>query len=79
MALAAIRYVAAFSKSALGLIHLRCQVKPDASRERQGIIAVSDESIQICVAARAREGEANKASITVLSDVLGYPDPTSKS
>ena len=69
MALPAIRYVASSTKFALGSIHLQCHVKPGASKQREGIISVSDNGIEICVSARAREGEANKAVREVFSNV----------
>lgn len=65
----AIRYVASSTKFALGSIHLQCRVKPGASRQREGIISVSDTVIEICVSERAREGEANKAVREVFSNV----------
>lgn len=65
----AIRYVASSTKSALGSIYLQCHVKPGASKQREGIVSVTDEVIEICVSARAQEGEANKAVKAVISDV----------
>ena len=65
----AIRYVAATTKSAFSSIHLHCHVKPGASKQRQGIISISDNLIEVCVAAQAREGEANKAVKEVFSTV----------
>ncbi|KAL2072229.1 hypothetical protein VTL71DRAFT_11572 [Oculimacula yallundae] len=71
--LPAIRHVASSAKSALGLIHIQCHVKPGASKQREGIISVSDSVIEICVAAQARDGEANKAVRELFSDVLRCP------
>jgi uncharacterized protein len=67
--LPAIRYVASTTKSALGHLYLQCHVKPRASKQREGIISVSDAVIDVCVSAQAREGEANKAVREVFSDV----------
>jgi uncharacterized protein len=67
--LPAIRHVASSSKSALGYIYLQCHVKPGASKQREGIVSVSKDVIEMCVAAQAREGEANKAVREILSSV----------
>ncbi|EEU46249.1 uncharacterized protein NECHADRAFT_19877, partial [Fusarium vanettenii 77-13-4] len=56
-----------------GSLHLQLHVKPGASKNREGVIAVTDDAIELCVAAQAREGEANKAVVQVLSSVLGVP------
>lgn len=69
----AIRFVAGSKKSPLGSLHLSLHVKPGASKNREGVISVTDEVIEVCVAAQAREGEANKAVVQVLSSVLGVP------
>ncbi|KAI9791804.1 MAG: hypothetical protein M1833_001328 [Piccolia ochrophora] len=57
------------SKLPTATIHLVCHVKPGASSKREGIIAVEDSQIELCVAAQAREGEANKAVRELISDV----------
>ncbi|TVY89771.1 UPF0235 protein [Lachnellula willkommii] len=67
--LLAIRHVASSSKSALGYIYLQCHVKPGASKQREGIASVSENVIEVCVSAQAREGESNKAVREVLSSV----------
>jgi uncharacterized protein YggU (UPF0235/DUF167 family) len=48
---------------------MRCNVKPGTNKNREGIAAVNEEAVEICVAAQAREGEANKAVVRVLSEV----------
>lgn len=65
----AIRYVARTKKNPLGSVYLQCHVKPGASKTREGVTGLTDDAIEICVAAQAREGEANKAVVKVLSDV----------
>jgi hypothetical protein len=65
----AIRHVASSAKSAFGYIHLQCHVKPGASKQRQGIISVSNDVIEVCVSAQPKDGEANKAVREVFSDV----------
>lgn len=65
----AIRCVAASKKNPFGAVYLQCHVKPGASKSREGVTALTDDAIEICVAAQAREGEANKAVVKVLSDV----------
>ncbi|RMJ18751.1 hypothetical protein BHE90_014591 [Fusarium euwallaceae] len=69
----AIRFVTGTKKSPLGSLHLQLHVKPGASKNREGVIAITDDAIELCVAAQAREGEANKAVVQVLSSVLEVP------
>ena len=69
----AIRFVTGSKKSPLGSLHLQLRVKPGASKNREGVIAVTDDAIELCVSAQAREGEANKAVVQVLSGILGVP------
>lgn len=69
----AIRFVTGSKKSPLGSLHLRLHVKPGASKTREGVLAVTDDAIELCVAAQAKEGEANKAVVQVLSETLGVP------
>ncbi|KAH6643864.1 hypothetical protein C7974DRAFT_8216 [Boeremia exigua] len=72
----AIRFVAgkaAKGRFATGSIQLLCHVKPGASANREGITAVADDIIDICVAAQAREGEANAAVRTILAKTLKVP------
>lgn len=69
---AAVRYVAAASskKPALGTLYLRCHVKPGAAKAREGVAALTPEAIELCVSAPPREGEANKAVVKLLSQVV---------
>ncbi|KAI4941621.1 hypothetical protein J4E91_010652 [Alternaria rosae] len=67
----AIRFVASKSaKNCTGVIQLLCHVKPGVSAHREGIAAVSDERIEICVAAQPKEGQANRAVREVIADAL---------
>lgn len=67
----AIRFVASKSaRNCTGTIQLLCHVKPGVSANREGIAAVSDERIDICVAAQPKDGEANKAVREVIADAL---------
>ncbi|KAF2639924.1 YggU-like protein [Massarina eburnea CBS 473.64] len=68
----AVRFVTKGQKAG-GSIHLLCHVKPGVNANREGITAVSDEAIELCVAARAREGEANKAVREVIAETLKIP------
>jgi len=68
----AIRFLAG-QKSLLGTLHLTCYVKPGASKIRQGVVSVSDHVIELCVSAQAREGQANKAVVKLLSEVCAPP------
>lgn len=74
MSTGAIRFLAGTKKSPLGSLQLFCHVKPRASKVREGVVAVNDEVIELCVAAPAREGEANKAVVKLLSEVC-FPLP----
>ncbi|KAF3763792.1 hypothetical protein M406DRAFT_341214 [Cryphonectria parasitica EP155] len=67
-----IQYVAG-SKNKLPTVYLQCRVKPGASKVREGVAALTDDAVELCVTAAAREGEANKAVLAVLSEVLGVP------
>jgi len=69
----AIRLVTTSTKALSRTIHLQCHVKPGASKQREGILSVSDSVIELCVSAQAREGEANKAVRELISDVLKVP------
>lgn len=66
----AIRFTSAKGPRAKGgFIQLLCRVKPGVSASREGISAVSDEAIEVCVTAQAKEGEANKAVREVIAQV----------
>ncbi|KAI9796442.1 MAG: hypothetical protein M1825_000621 [Sarcosagium campestre] len=54
-------------------IYLTCHVKPGAASKREGVVAVTESQIEVCVAAQARDGEANKAVRELISTVLGVP------
>lgn len=69
MSARAIWFVAATKKSTQNTLYMHCNVKPGASKNREGIASMDDEAIDVCVTAQAREGEANKAVIRVLSEV----------
>lgn len=64
-----LRYVAATKKSANGTLYLQCHVKPGASKVREGIASVTDNVVEVCVAAQPRDGESNKAVLEVLCKV----------
>jgi uncharacterized protein YggU (UPF0235/DUF167 family) len=65
----AIRFVVSSAKSAVGYVHLQCHVKPGASKQREGVVSVSESVIQVCVSAQARDNEANRAVRELFSDV----------
>ncbi|KAF2445375.1 DUF167-domain-containing protein [Karstenula rhodostoma CBS 690.94] len=70
----AIRFVATKgSKTPTGSIQLLCRVKPGVSANREGVSGISDNAVEVCVAARAKEGEANKAVRDVLAEALKVP------
>lgn len=72
---AAVRFIAASKRpsSAPGYLQIQLRVKPGASKEREGLGQVSTTAVELCVAAQPRDGEANKAVVSVLSKALGVP------
>lgn len=74
--MSAIRFVA--GKQAKGrhpthTIQLLCRVKPNVNVNREGVTAVTDQVIDVCVAAQAREGQANTAIEAVIARALKVP------
>ncbi|KAH9906062.1 YggU-like protein [Xylariomycetidae sp. FL2044] len=63
--------ISLINKSSAEFLQLRCHVKPGASKVREGVLAVKDETIELCVTAQAQDGKANKAVIDILSSILG--------
>ncbi|KAI5863901.1 hypothetical protein GGS23DRAFT_565908 [Durotheca rogersii] len=53
------------------ILQLRCHVRPGASKAREGVAAVTDDAVELCVAAPPQDGKANKAVLQLLSEVLG--------
>ncbi|OTB01974.1 hypothetical protein M426DRAFT_323059 [Hypoxylon sp. CI-4A] len=53
------------------ILQLRCHIRPGASKVREGVAAVTDESVEICVSAPPQDGKSNKAVIEILSEILG--------
>ncbi|KAF2807962.1 YggU-like protein [Mytilinidion resinicola] len=71
--LPAIRLTASKPPSRSHTLHLLCHVKPGAASKREGVSAVTASGIELCVAARAREGEANRAVRALIAEVLHVP------
>ncbi|KAL9941483.1 hypothetical protein D7B24_000328 [Verticillium nonalfalfae] len=74
----ALRYVAAAKTSSLGTLYLHCYVKPGAAKAREGVTGLTEDAIEICVAAQPREEQANKAVLRLLSEaspseILKFP------
>lgn len=76
----AVRFIASSSSSSSskkppprGTLELRLHVRPFASREREGVDAVGPDAVDVCVAARPRDGDANRAVVRLLGDLLGVP------
>ncbi|KAI1139241.1 hypothetical protein F5Y05DRAFT_342367 [Hypoxylon sp. FL0543] len=59
--------------STIEILQLRCHIRPGASKVREGIAAVTEESVELCVSAPPQDGKANKAVIELLSEILGVP------
>jgi uncharacterized protein len=70
------------TKSSATSLLLRCHVRPGVAKTREGIISVTEESIELCIAAPPQDGRANKAVVDILSEVseerplLAQSDPT---
>ncbi|KAI0404108.1 DUF167-domain-containing protein [Xylaria palmicola] len=61
-------------KSSAGpALQLRCHVRPGASKTREGVVAITDDAIELCVSAPPQDGKANKAVLELLSKTLGLP------
>ncbi|KAI0538586.1 DUF167-domain-containing protein [Xylaria digitata] len=60
-------------KSSAEILQLRCHVRPGASKAREGVVAITDGVIELCVSAPPQDGKANKAVLEVLSEALGTP------
>lgn len=74
MASKAVQFIASQKRPpSLGSIHIQLHVKPGAHKDREGITSVTETAVNLCVSAQAREGEANKAVIRVLSETLKVP------
>ncbi|EPE02737.1 hypothetical protein F503_08500 [Ophiostoma piceae UAMH 11346] len=70
---AVLRYVSHARASATGTLFVLCHVRPRASKIREGVTAVTDDAVEICVSAPPRNGESNKAVIDVLHKALDIP------
>jgi hypothetical protein len=70
----AIRLAAKSTKSAVRYIYLQCHVKLGASKQREGLVSVSDTAIEVCVSAQPKDGEANLSVKKVFSDVYFSTD-----
>ena len=70
----AVRFIVGGKKTpTLGSLRLQLRIKPGTSKDREGVSSISDDCVELCVAAQARDGEANKAVVQVLSDIIGLP------
>ncbi|KAI1769848.1 YggU-like protein [Hypoxylon cercidicola] len=67
----AITLVQKSKPSSAEILQLRCHIRPGASKVREGVAAVTDESVELCVAAPPQDGKSNKAVIEILSEILG--------
>jgi hypothetical protein len=67
--LPAIRLTASKPPSCIYTLHLLCHVKPGVASKREGIANVTPSRIELCVAARAREGDANRAVRELIAEV----------
>ncbi|KAK7950894.1 uncharacterized protein PG986_006622 [Apiospora aurea] len=62
-------------RNAPSSLHIRCHVKPGADKVREGVLAVSDDAVELCVAAaptQRRVQQSRRASLE--RGKLGNPD-----
>ncbi|RYF35911.1 MAG: DUF167 domain-containing protein, partial [Cytophagaceae bacterium] len=67
---AAIRWFAGSEAGSGSAVRLLCHVKPGVSAVREGISAVTDEYVEMCVAGQPRDGETNKAVMKVIAEAV---------
>lgn len=72
-----LHYVAKSSKTTAPTVYLQCLIKPRASKVREGVTALTDEAVFICVAAIPKDGESNRAVLAILSQVRVLQRPIS--
>jgi hypothetical protein len=65
----AIRLAAKSTKSTVKHLYLQCHVKPGVTKQREGVVSVSDALIEVCVSAHPEDGLANLSVRNVFSDV----------
>ncbi|PYH86535.1 DUF167-domain-containing protein [Aspergillus uvarum CBS 121591] len=54
-------------------LQITCNVKPNASNNREGIVDVSADRVSVCVAALPRNGEANAAVSRIVAQAFKVP------
>lgn len=54
-------------------MQIRLHVHPGVSRTRQGVAAVTQDSVEVCVPATARDSDATQAVVQLLSEALEFP------
>ncbi|RAL10020.1 DUF167 domain-containing protein [Aspergillus homomorphus CBS 101889] len=54
-------------------LQIACNVKPNGSNNREGIISINTDRVDVCVAAVPRNGEANTAVSRVLAQAFKVP------
>ncbi|KAN0101804.1 hypothetical protein V8E51_012314 [Hyaloscypha variabilis] len=59
----AIRLAANSTKSAVKYLYLQCHVKPGVTKQREGVVSVSDTLIEVCVSAHPEDGLANLSQV----------------
>lgn len=70
------RMVVALSKVTkarpLRYVQIHCRVKPGVTKNREGVSCITEDAVELNVAAPPREGEANKAVVRVMSEVIVF-------
>lgn len=73
MASSAVRFISGTKKTPTSSLRLQLRIKPGASKTREGISAVTNDAVELCITAQPRDGEANKTVLRLLSTVLDVP------
>jgi hypothetical protein len=75
-AMSAVRYIrglgitaAKRSQFGSGVLQIACRVKTWASSSRESILSVTDDCVELCVSAKAKDGEANKAVVELVAHI----------
>jgi uncharacterized protein (TIGR00251 family) len=69
----ALRWMAGNGPTGTARVLLSCRVKPRVSAAREGIAALTDEYVEICVQNPARDGAANKGVLRIVAEALQVP------
>jgi uncharacterized protein YggU (UPF0235/DUF167 family) len=69
----AVRWMVGTGSTGTSRVLISCRVKPGVSAAREGISAVTEDSVEMCVTNHARDGLANKSVRGVIAKALRMP------